>query len=515
MTSDPWISAYDATRDPGRAPLRAVCYAPFGSLYLDPRGNVRACCQNVLHTLGNVTENRLRDIWRGPRTARLRAALVAYDLSQGCEFCHWQLAKENFRRSLARSFDDLPLADSAAEWPVQLELALSNVCNLACVMCNGEWSSTIRARRDRLPPLSRVYDEAFFTDLAEFIPHLRRLKFLGGEPFLQTEAFRVWDLLIAGSSSASVHVTTNATQWNEQVERVAESLAMSFIVSLDGSTAKTYEAVRQGARFSEVIANADRLRAITRRKRTHFSIAFCLLRRNWREFLGVLHLADQWDCDVELNTVVQPADESVYHLAPPDLAEIVAELERLASQARLVLSRNLPVWEFELARLRQQLEQPAELACVVGERLTLALPQAATGSPQPGHALAVQAARDRLAAWSDDGRVDVLECDLDDQVERLRSDGAGLLGLFLEPRTGRSHLEVFEQLRQALGFDTREVSRERHSDSIERLTEFVRSGNIRSQLRSITLPRYDSAGRATGTLTLLALRRAELRPGLS
>ena len=61
-----------------RGPIPAeVCRAPFTSMYLDQHGSVRACCQNTEHPLGNVTEQRLRDIWEGPQAKELRDAMLA------------------------------------------------------------------------------------------------------------------------------------------------------------------------------------------------------------------------------------------------------------------------------------------------------------------------------------------------------------------------------------------------------------------------------------------------------
>ena len=65
-----------------------------------------------------------------------------------------------------------------------MEFSISNVCNLECVMCNGNFSSAIRAHRDQLPPAKSVYSNAFDPVLRSILPHLFRAKFLGGEPFL-------------------------------------------------------------------------------------------------------------------------------------------------------------------------------------------------------------------------------------------------------------------------------------------------------------------------------------------
>ena len=59
-------------------------------MYLDQRGDVRACCMNDFHVLGNVTEQSLPDIWRGEEAQSLRRAMEAHDLGLGCDFCQWQ-----------------------------------------------------------------------------------------------------------------------------------------------------------------------------------------------------------------------------------------------------------------------------------------------------------------------------------------------------------------------------------------------------------------------------------------
>ena len=176
-----------SNRDLSNKAFPSACYAPFTSMFLDPHGNVLACCQNTRHPLGHVGDAPLVELWRGEGAASLRRALRADDLSQGCEYCAWQLEDGGWDTTLAASFDDAPVDHGAPEWPRCLELALSTTCNLECAMCNGDWSSKIRARREGRPPLPKPYGEPFFAELREFLPHLSEARFLGGEPFLATE----------------------------------------------------------------------------------------------------------------------------------------------------------------------------------------------------------------------------------------------------------------------------------------------------------------------------------------
>src|SRR5436190_1217195 len=137
--------------------LRTACNAPFSSLYLDPRGEVRACCMNQYHRLGNVTTESLEAIWTGPRAAELRSRVAADDLSLGCELCQVHIDAGDGASAYLHVFDGLPPTSLAPAWPQQLELALSNACNLQCVMCNGDLSSAIRVHREGRSALPEVY----------------------------------------------------------------------------------------------------------------------------------------------------------------------------------------------------------------------------------------------------------------------------------------------------------------------------------------------------------------------
>jgi radical SAM protein with 4Fe4S-binding SPASM domain len=179
------LAAFDETRNLRGKPFSSLCYAPDVQLSFSPNGNVSACCISRSHALGNVQTDRLDDIWNGQRIKAFRALLHDYTFPSGCESCRWSLEAGSFVDHPIRYFDDVPMSDGG-EWPTQLEFALSNTCNLGCVMCNGEYSSVLRAK-EGLPPIPRAYGEVFFSDLARYLPHAKSLSFLGGEPFLQQE----------------------------------------------------------------------------------------------------------------------------------------------------------------------------------------------------------------------------------------------------------------------------------------------------------------------------------------
>lgn len=338
-------------RDLSNKSVHSLCYAPHTSLYFDVSGNVRVCCHNYSHPAGNILKNSLDEIWNGEKIKILRAALENNDFGPGCDFCRFQTEGGNFSNAAILRFDRFAVS-SDHQWPSQMEFSISNSCNLECVMCRGLWSSAIRARREKLPPLPRVYPDTFWSSLRRYLPHLERMRFLGGEPLLIVEYFELWSMMIDGGLATPCHVTTNGTQYNGNVERIMEHIPMSFAVSMDGATKATVESIRVNAIYEEVIANARKFREYTRERKTDFALTYCLMRLNWHEFGDFCELGDDWDCSVAVNTVTSPPEFGIYDLPLAELRKILEAMEKQAIGLESRLKRNKTVWFGELDRVR-------------------------------------------------------------------------------------------------------------------------------------------------------------------
>ena len=342
--------------DPDPRPFTpsATCRAPAVALHFSFLGDVRACCQNGRYEVGHVDRQSLTEIWTGAARREMAESLAGGEYPLGCEHCEVEHALGNRGSTPAQAVDRFP---DDVTWPRQLEFTLSNRCNLACIQCNGDVSSTIRARREKRPPLLPAYDEAFFEQLPPFLDHAEVLAFLGGEPFLMPEARRVWDLVLERGLRPEVQVTTNATVWNERVERYVHELRMAPAVSIDGATKQTYESIRVGARYERVIENRDRFIAAAKRHGAHAQLNFCLMTRNWHELGPFLLQADELEVPANIIPVFDPISHSVFRLPVDELEVVVSRLEREERQVRPQLSRNRSVWDDTVRQLRGELER--------------------------------------------------------------------------------------------------------------------------------------------------------------
>jgi molybdenum cofactor biosynthesis enzyme MoaA len=391
--------------------------------------------------LGSVAEEGLLDIWRGERLARLRERVAAHDLSLGCERCAAPVAAGRPDAAYARIYDLLPTADPA--WPQQLELALSNACNLQCTMCNGDLSSSIRIHREHREALPVVYGDRFFEELDLFLPHLGSLVLLGGEPFLGAEPMRVLERLVELGLAPTCSITTNATQWSARVERLVASLPMHLTVSIDGATDETFAAIRQGAQRRAVVENLHRYRAAVGERGT-VSVAFTLLRRNWHELADVLVWADGEGLDVFVNQVQHPPALSLLHAPLGELEAVRAALGARADEVHARLDRNRAVWERQLAELdRLWVERTGERP--VSVRGSGGAPAADHHHPGAGDGAVGEGAEPAPL------RPAVLRADARQIVQSVEEGDAAAVGLHLAPLVGGSLWGAQAYLAAALG----------------------------------------------------------------
>ncbi|MHC5063970.1 MAG: radical SAM protein [Planctomycetota bacterium] len=347
---------YDQGRDLSRNMFRASCYAPFGSLYFNPLGYVGYCCHNQTEqtAIGRIGDQRLGEIWRGKKAEALRKTVLEYAFPKpSCSFCQWQVDSGNLEGVFARKYDDM-LVGRDALWPRRMEFAMSNVCNFECSMCNGDYSSLIRKKTEKKPPLPMVYGDEFFADMEEFLPHIRQAEFMGGEPFLASENYRIWEMMVGFDMGerTKLKVTTNGSVLNSKVEQVMDRLPFHFTVSLEGVSKDTQDAIRINSDLGVVLNNVQRFLTYAKERRTGVNFAHCLMQQNWHGFGALLEYAEDLDCDVWVNVVRQPKSHSLYELPREELSGIVAKMESERDRLAPKLRRNRALLEQTVEGLR-------------------------------------------------------------------------------------------------------------------------------------------------------------------
>jgi MoaA/NifB/PqqE/SkfB family radical SAM enzyme len=366
MLSKEVIAAYDASRARG-TDRSVLCHAPFVSLNFDQSGRVTACCFNRHYVLGTYPEQSVREIWTGAPARALREAFLTGANAPGCDRCFDQLKNRNFSGALMRNFDRYTAGGARAADrdgpPLVLEFEISNTCHLECVMCGGHWSSAIRARREKLPPLANPYDQAFVKQIEEFLPTIAGARFLGGEPFLINRYHEIWDSIRRLNPEARISITTSGATLPDRSRQMLEQLRAEIIVSLDGITAETYESIRVNAKFDEVMENIKYFLDYTHRRRTSLTVAVCPMTHNWHELREIVEFCEQRQITVFFNTVTFPIESSLAGLAAPRLAEVIDRLEgELATAGRSWTAGTRDQWVSLTNQLRGWMDEKRAFA---------------------------------------------------------------------------------------------------------------------------------------------------------
>ncbi len=315
----PWrrrLWAYQRNR--GTPYRESVCNAPLTNLYFTVDGQVAPCWLHFTpETPRWSPETSIADIWHGPLFTALRAAHREHRFPEACGVCEHNVETGNL--PLAAAYDnDHPIG----EWPTMLELELSNLCNLECVMCSGQLSSKIRRNRDHLPPLVSPYDDTFVDQVAELLPHLRELRFNGGEPLMQPIVHKIADRAAEVRPDLKITIATNGTIINDKARRMMERCNVHVNISIDSLIPERYAAIRVDGDLDEVLANFEEYRGYCQAGGRNLAVMVNPMRVNWDEMADFVWFASERDVFLWFNTIRYPEHLALHNLTAEELAHV-------------------------------------------------------------------------------------------------------------------------------------------------------------------------------------------------
>jgi sulfatase maturation enzyme AslB (radical SAM superfamily) len=172
-------------------------------------------------------------------------------------------------------------------YPTDWDIRFSRLCNLKCRMCSSMESSQIYKEGKEHPHLQEFaghsqlfhdtynYGEKDPTYVLDTLPHVDRLKILGGEPTLDTQVQRVLDEAIKiGRDDIYLDITSNLTnvtdRWLESLGRFKD-VQLQF--SIDGYD-KTNEYIRSSSHWTQVEENIRRYLNFEAETDTNWMLSF-------------------------------------------------------------------------------------------------------------------------------------------------------------------------------------------------------------------------------------------------
>ncbi|NBO98984.1 MAG: twitch domain-containing radical SAM protein [Proteobacteria bacterium] len=288
-----------------REKMGQLCNAPFNSLYIGQRGHFFVCCANRFYKLGTYPKQSIMEIWNGAPLQKIRNEMKKMKFNAGCGHCSHNLQCGNFG-TLKIPFYDYEGTEDNLKYPLRLDLELDNICNLECIMCNGNHSSSIRKNREKLPKYVTPYDDNFYKELFEILPHVKRVDFYGGEPFLIPGYFKILDFVNKNKLKINFYLQTNGTIFNAKIERYLKEIDIDIGISIDAGTKDLYEKIRKNAKFDKVIENINNINNILKLKNKTMTISSVVMGNNILDLHNIVNIANHFNARIYFHKLMFP-----------------------------------------------------------------------------------------------------------------------------------------------------------------------------------------------------------------
>lgn len=186
-----------------------------------------------------------------------------------------------------KKYKDL-LPDVASYSPMEIDMEPTIRCNFRCEMCQ---TTTWDRKADDLS-----LDK--FQVILKQLPFLSLIKLQGmGEPLLNEQLFSL--IKLSRSKDIAVKMVTNGSLLNKtRAEELLASGINQLMISVDGATAATHNAIRKGSNFNKLLKNIEQLVHMRGfNKKTQLEIWTVVQKKNYAELPDLVRLASSLGID--------------------------------------------------------------------------------------------------------------------------------------------------------------------------------------------------------------------------
>jgi MoaA/NifB/PqqE/SkfB family radical SAM enzyme len=353
------------------------CLAPFTQITYGPL-DTASPCPYLGGDIWNFSPNaKLKDIWLSEEYESLRKSFKENNKDIQCSRC-WK--EEEHGKQSARNINfQFKYKEKIVDFinggyksgPRQINLRVSNICNLRCRSCNSQSSVTFNIegkyyeeKNNLQPTFYTKFPNSFeFSDqqidgIIELSANLRRIEFYGGEPLVDKPTLLLLEKLIESGKSKEVTLFYNTngitvpTQKHLDLWRHFESLEFNF--SIDGVD-NHFTYIRHPGKWEDLLKNVD---FIKNKLPKILGIDVMCLAICTIQTLNIYYLAElinecnRLELKYFLNMVTQPDYYNIQHIPTEVKKNIINKLLELPQKSDvtsiisiLELEYNEKYWE--------------------------------------------------------------------------------------------------------------------------------------------------------------------------
>lgn len=293
------------------------CSRPFRELMLSYEGQVHPCCLLEDYTLGDINDMSLSEFWNCEKLQKLREEFLSGNIktcSKNIETKACHKFYENFNDQVEKALVQSGLIK-------KLDLRLNGKCNLECIMCHV-WKGD-----------NGKYDETTFwkDGPKEVFPFLQEIDMLGGEPFIQSDTFKLIDEVTAVNKDCKWNFTTNAN-WNlaGKIKQYLDKIKIGVItISVDAILPDTYFRIRHKGDFKQIFKTIDDIIDYREKERPeiYLRLDFVVQTYNLNEVLPFYKFCLKKNLDPSFILLEIPEELSIENLDTKSLEKVQKDIE--------------------------------------------------------------------------------------------------------------------------------------------------------------------------------------------
>lgn len=245
--------------------LKNFCALPFHHLQVQTNGNFNVCCKHKMTNQMNINTTTVEEWRESDYMNQVQQSFLQDQRHPGCATC-WHTEDQGFtslRQRIAKEFEILKV-DVDQKFLNHVEIDLTNLCNLKCLMCNESESSALLAENIQLGINKHSQQDFQWSDQA--LENLQALlacrpkvvNIRGGEPFYVKQLLKIIESIPDDvARTMALHITTNATVWTERWQQALIKFKLvRFMFSVD-ATGELYEYMRFPGDWTTTSSNID------------------------------------------------------------------------------------------------------------------------------------------------------------------------------------------------------------------------------------------------------------------
>lgn len=317
--------------------MSIYCPLPFNHTTISTKGHYDVCCE---HKTPNNHRFHLSDgdfnAWQATEyCTEVKQYFTENKQHPGCAPC-WDKEKHgrnSYRQRVLQEYKILGATNPPQQKLLNIEIAVGNLCNLSCLMCNEKNSSVILAENIKLK-INQHTQKDFKWDEENFVALSKNLKLRpkvinlrGGEPLYNKKIFELLNSFDPEFVKDTViHITTNATVWNQDWARIlAKFKLVRMMFSID-AVGLLYNYIRHPGNFTQVedniknIISYKNIKPLIHATVQNLNVLYLEELINWANSLGIY---------LELDAIDRPEYLHVTNLPPGLKSKSVDYLTRL------------------------------------------------------------------------------------------------------------------------------------------------------------------------------------------